>query len=36
MDSRVHSPLRRRGPSRLDWLMLTFSVLTIAWILLAH
>jgi hypothetical protein len=36
MDSRIHRTFPSRGPSRFDWLMLAFSVLTIAWIVLAH
>ena len=36
MDFRIHRTLPSRGPSRLDWLMFAFSVLTIAWIVLTH
>jgi hypothetical protein len=36
MDPHIHRTLPGRGPSRFDWLMLAFSVLTIAWIVLAH
>lgn len=36
MDGHVHSPLRGRGPSTLDWAMLAASFLTVAWIVVAH
>jgi hypothetical protein len=36
MDGSVQGPLRRRGPSRLDWVMLAFSLLTVSWILVAY
>jgi hypothetical protein len=36
MDPHVHSPLRDRGPLRLDWVMLALSFLTVFWIVVAH
>ena len=36
MDLHLHSPLRNRGPSKLDWIMLALSVLMLACIVLAH
>jgi hypothetical protein len=36
MDGHVHSPLRGRGPSTFDWIMLAISLLTISWIVVAH
>ena len=35
MDTPVHSPLRSRGPSLFDWVMLALSFLTVSWIVVA-
>lgn len=32
MHADTRSPLWRRGPSRLDWIMLALSFLTVAWL----
>jgi len=34
MDWHLHNPLRNSGPSKLDWVMLTFSILTLVCIIL--
>jgi hypothetical protein len=36
MDGHVHSPLRGRGPSAFDWVMLAASFLTVAWIVIGY
>jgi hypothetical protein len=30
----LHNPLRNDGPSSFDWMMLTFSLLLLGWIIL--
>jgi hypothetical protein len=35
MEAHVHSPLRSRGPSLFDWVMLALSFLTVSWIVVA-
>jgi hypothetical protein len=34
MNSDIHNPLRNMAPSKLDWVMLAFSLLTLACIIL--
>jgi hypothetical protein len=36
MDGHVRGPVRRRGPSMFDWLMLALSFATIVWAVAAH
>ena len=36
MDGYVHNPLRGRGPSTFDRVMLAVSFLTVAWIVITH
>jgi hypothetical protein len=36
MDGHAYSPLRGRGPSAFDWIMLTASFLIVSWIVVAH
>jgi hypothetical protein len=36
MDAQVRGPVRGRGPTMFDWLMLALSFATVVWILAAH
>ena len=36
MDGHIQGPIRGRGPTMFDWLMLTASFAAILWILAMH
>jgi hypothetical protein len=36
MDAETRTPLRSGGPTWLDWFMLAFSVVIVAWLAVAH
>jgi len=36
MDGDVRGPVRGRGPSMFDWMMLALSFATIVWIVAGH